>query len=64
MKKPNIKPYTHAQLAFMYDISWKTLQRWLKPYEKEIGPKEGKIYNSLQVEIIFRRVGRPRARLK
>jgi hypothetical protein len=54
-----IKPYTHLQLMQMYGVSWRTLKRWLAPYEKEIGPKIGHFYSVRQVAIIFRYIGNP-----
>jgi hypothetical protein len=54
-----IRPYTHKELKALYDVSWMTLQHWLKPFEKEIGPKVGHYYNVKQVEVIFGRLGLP-----
>lgn len=60
MEKPIIiRPHTHAELALLYGVSWKTLQRWLKRYEKEIGPKIGHFYSANQVNVIFRFIGPP-----
>lgn len=56
----NIQPYTHKQLATMYEVSWKTLKRWLRPFEPEIGKKNGHFYTSRQVELIFNKLGLPK----
>lgn len=54
-----IKRYTHKELANLYEVSWLTFQKWLKPFEKEIGLKTGHFYNSRQVETIFEKLGWP-----
>ena len=54
-----IKPYTHKDLAALYDVSWRTLQFMLDPYLLDIGEKRGHYYTSKQVAIIFDRIGRP-----
>jgi hypothetical protein len=54
-----IKPYTHKELAALYQVSWPTLQRWLKPFEDLIGEKNGHFYSSKQIEIIFNCLGPP-----
>jgi hypothetical protein len=35
------------------NVSVKTLTAWLKPFKKEIGPVNGKLYTPKQVKIIF-----------
>lgn len=54
-----IKPYTHKELAALYGVSWLTFQKWLKPFETEIGSKNGHFYSTRQVEIIFSKLGLP-----
>lgn len=54
-----IRPYTHKELAALYGVSWLTFQKWLKPFEEEIGIKNGHFYNTRQVEIIFAKLGYP-----
>lgn len=54
-----IRPYTHKELAALYGVSWITFQKWLKPFESEIGLKNGHFYNTRQVEIIFEKLGLP-----
>jgi hypothetical protein len=54
-----IRPYTHGELALQYGVSWKTLRRWLKRYEAEIGPKMGHFYSANQVATIFKLLGPP-----
>jgi hypothetical protein len=54
-----IRRYTHKELTVLYKVSWKTLQRWLKPFEGNIGRKHGHFYSSRQVAIIFEMLGPP-----
>ncbi|HMV08154.1 MAG TPA: hypothetical protein PKA45_04680 [Cyclobacteriaceae bacterium] len=58
-----IKPYTHKELAALYGVSWLTFQKWLKPFEQDIGIKNGHFYNTRQVEIIFEKLGYPSVHL-
>lgn len=51
-----IKPYTHHELSVLYGVSWRTLQRWLKKHQQEIGEKDGHYYTIRQVE---NRIGWP-----
>jgi hypothetical protein len=60
--KPIITPYTSKQLALLYGVSKTTIVKWLKPFEKEIGERIGKIYNPRQVEVIFEKLGYPEKR--
>jgi len=57
-----IKHYSHQELADLYGVSWRTLQRWLELHQKAIGEKKGRYYTSEQVEIIFTRIGWPSGR--
>ena len=54
-----IRSYSHKELAALYDVSWKTLQKWLKKYEEVIGQKHGHYYTTKQVIIIFEQLGFP-----
>lgn len=54
-----VKPYTIGELAELYDISTRTLRRWLKPFQKEIGPRIGHYYRIQQVKVIFSRLDLP-----
>lgn len=63
MKKNVItRPYMHKELAALYQVSWMTLRRWLRPFEPELGKKIGHYYNVKQVTIIFARLGLPEAK--
>ena len=55
-----IQPYTHKQLAEYYNVSWTTFQKWLKPYRRLLGKKNGHFFDARQVNTIFIRFGIPK----
>lgn len=59
MKNIKLKPYTVLELARLYGVSDRTMKKWLKPFEIEIGNKIGYFYTIAQVKIIFERLGMP-----
>ena len=54
-----IKACTITELANMYGVSLKTFRAWLQPHQDAIGKRLGRYYNTLQVRIIFERLGYP-----
>lgn len=54
-----IKPYSTKEIATLYGVCDKTLKKWLKPFEQNIGIKTGRYYTIAQVNIIFDRLGMP-----
>ena len=54
-----IKPFSVAELCRLYAITDKTLHKWLRPFQEDIGPRLGHLYNVRLVEIIFERLGAP-----
>jgi len=54
-----IHPYTPAELARLYGVSKSTLNKWLKPHRAAIGQRIGHFYNTLQVKILFAKLGPP-----
>lgn len=54
-----IKCYTHQDLMNHYGVSWPTLLKWIKPFEKLLGEKVGHFYTVKQVRIIFEKLGHP-----
>ena len=54
-----VKPVTHTQLAKAYECSPKTLYRYLKPFKKQIGPRNGYLYSIQQLFTIFELIGWP-----
>jgi hypothetical protein len=57
--KIQLKPYTLKELAVLYGVCKKTIKRWLKPIETEIGQHDGRYYTIPQVKVIFARLGYP-----
>lgn len=54
-----LKPYTLTELAGLYNVNYKTLREWIKPFEAEIGKKIGRFYTIPQVRIIFEKLELP-----
>jgi hypothetical protein len=54
-----VKAYTISELAALYGISTKAIRSWLKPHATEIGEKKGRYFTTLQVRIIFEKLGLP-----
>jgi hypothetical protein len=55
----SIKPSTIRELADMYQVSVWTLKNWLKPFDQEIGKRTGHLYTTLQIRIIYEKIGPP-----
>jgi transposase-like protein len=54
-----VKPYTVSELCKIYGVSARTFKKWLKPFQKNIGKRNGRYYSVLQVEIIISMLGLP-----
>jgi hypothetical protein len=54
-----LKAYSLKELAGFYECSLKIMRTWLKPFEKEIGPRIGHYYTPKQVKVIFENLGIP-----
>ena len=54
-----VKPYCIIELCNMYQTTPKTFKKWLIPFAHEIGKKNGRFYNVLQVSLIFDKLGLP-----
>ena len=54
-----LKPYSMKELCTIYQVGYKTMRRWLQPFEHEIGKRQGRIYNVSQVTVIFKHLGVP-----
>ena len=48
--------YAPWQLAEIYEVDRRTLNKWLKPFKDEIGPRRGRFYTVAQVKIIFEKL--------
>lgn len=55
-----VKAYSIGELASLYEISVRTMNRWLRPHLERIGKREGRFYNVKQVEFIFEHFGLPK----
>ena len=55
----DIQPYSLKQLSVFYKCSRKTLRKWINRFQEEIGPRDGYLYNTRQVQLIVERLGRP-----
>ena len=54
---PPHRGMSKKELAIYYGVSRKTLQRWLKKHQNEIGTYEGRKYTPNQLSTIFRLLG-------
>ena len=61
MKKNTIqlKPYSLVELAKLYTVCDRTMKKWIRPFEQEVGEKNGRYYSISQVKIIFDKLGLP-----
>ena len=60
LKTPiKLKVYSKKELAEIYSIDRKTLNKWLKLHEEEIGRRHGNYFSIPQVRIIFAKLGLP-----
>jgi hypothetical protein len=57
--KVKLLPYSVVELATIYDVCDRTFKKWLKPFEQEIGVKQGRYFNISQVKIIIEKLGLP-----
>lgn len=54
-----LKAYSLSELARIYDVDWRTFKKWVKPFEAEIGTKQGRFYTVAQVRVIFEKLSLP-----
>lgn len=57
--KFELKGYSKRELAEKYNISIRTLNTWLKPFEEKVGAKRGRYYTVNQVKTIIESLGLP-----
>lgn len=57
--KIKLRPYTVLDLSRMYEVSAKTMKKWIRPFEAEVGTKNGYFYSIAQVQVIFQKLGTP-----
>jgi hypothetical protein len=56
-----LKAYNTQQLAKLYEVTYPTFMKWIKPFESQIGKKNGQLFLIKQVQIIFECLGWPEA---
>lgn len=44
---------TIGQLAERWHVDTRTVRRWIRPFQEELGRREGNIFTPKQVEIIL-----------
>ncbi len=54
-----IKPYSITELANIYGVTNRTIKNWIKKHDGAVGDKVGRLYTTLQVKIIFEKLGLP-----
>lgn len=59
-KKLQIKLYSQKELAQLYEVSPRTLKKWIEMHDEKIGKKNGRYYSLAQIELIFNLVGIPK----
>ena len=59
IKTVEVKHYSTKELARFYGVCDKTLLKWMKPFEIDIGQRQGRYYTVAQVKIIFEKLGEP-----
>ena len=57
--KFDLKAYSKRELAEKYEVSVRTFNSWLKPFEEKVGAKRGRYYTVNQVKIIIEALGLP-----
>lgn len=57
--KLKVLPYSLVELATVYNVCDRTMKKWLKPFEQQIGPRLGRYYNIVQVRTILEKLGLP-----
>ena len=53
MSKQEYQPMTIGQLAERWHVDTRTVRRWIRPFQEELGRREGNIFTPKQVEIIL-----------
>lgn len=52
----HLKPYAPFEIAEIYEVDKRTLNKWLKPFKEDIGPRQGRFYTIAQVKKIFEKL--------
>lgn len=57
--KFELRAYSKRELAEKYQVSVKTFNSWLKPFEDKVGAKRGRYYTVNQVKTMLEVLGVP-----
>lgn len=58
-QRVRIIPYSLKELENIYGVSRAIIKHWLRPFENEVGPRQGRYYTAAQIKIIFEKLGVP-----
>lgn len=58
-----LKKYNLKQLSELYGVNKRTMARWLKPFETEIGKRIGYYFSVAQVKTIFQKLDLPSGKI-
>lgn len=54
-----IRGYSIKELSILYQVSGKTIRKWIKEFAPDVGERVGHCYTPKQVEVIFKELGIP-----
>ena len=54
-----LRPFCLKELCQMYNVTYKTIHKWLSPFKHLLGERNGYLYNIHQVRLIFLKLGPP-----
>ena len=54
-----VKPYSLTELANIYGVTNRTMKNWITKHSEAVGEKVGRLFTTLQVKIIFEKLGLP-----
>ena len=58
-KTIEIRPYSLTELAQIYGVTNRTMKNWIIRHAEAVGEKIGRLYTTLQIKIIFEKLGLP-----
>ena len=58
-KTIEIRPYSLTELAQIYGVTNRTMKNWISRHDEAVGEKIGRLYTTLQIKIIFEKLGLP-----
>ena len=58
-KTIEIRPYSLTELAQIYGVTNRTMKNLIIRHDEAVGEKIGRLYTTLQIKIIFEKLGLP-----